>query len=447
MSEQSTQGPAGGRRPHVVIVGGGFAGLTAARALRTAPVDVTLVDRHTYNVFQPLLYQVATAGLNPGDVTYFLRAARMRQRNLRVRQGEVVGIDPVERSVTFADGWSVGYDYLVLASGAATNYFGTPGAEAHGRAIYTRAQALAVRDDIFTQLEHAAASSSSPDLAIAVVGGGPTGVEMAGALAEWRNTAMAAVYPELDVHRTRIMLLEMGHEVLASFAPSLRGYAARALRARGVELRLGTAVAEVRADGVQLATGEFLPAGVVVWAAGVRVPEIVRTWGVPQDPAGRIQVQQDLRVVGHDTVFAAGDVAIGPDRLPQLAQPAIQAGRHAGRQIANLVAGRPVQRFRYHDKGTLATIGRRAAVAEIELPVGPSVRLTGTLAWFVWLYVHIVMLLGNRNRLATLVNLTTKYFAPSRRSNPIVGDVPIYQHRDPSEHRLERRARADTRSG
>ncbi|HET8588935.1 MAG TPA: NAD(P)/FAD-dependent oxidoreductase [Nakamurella sp.] len=447
MAEQTTQGPAGGRRPHVVIVGGGFAGLTAARALRAAPVEVTLVDRHTYNVFQPLLYQVATAGLNPGDVTYFLRAARMRQRNLRVRQGEVVGIDPAERSVTFADGWCVGYDYLVLASGAATNYFGTPGAERHALAIYTRAQALAVRDDIFTRLEHAAASSSSPDLAIAVVGAGPTGVEMAGALAEWRNTAMAVVYPELDVHRTQIVLLEMGNEVLASFAPPLRRYAARALRERGVELRLGTAVAEVRPDGVQLASGEFLPAGVVVWAAGVRVPEIVSTWGVPQGRSGRIQVQGDLRVPGYDTVFAAGDVAIGPDELPQLAQPAIQSGRHAGRQIANLVAGRPVQRFRYHDKGTLATIGRRAAVAEIELPVGPSLRLTGTPAWFVWLYVHIVMLLGNRNRLATLVNLTTKYFAPSRRSNPIVGDVPIYQHRNPAEHRRDRPAPAGARSG
>ncbi len=424
-----------GGRPHVVIVGGGFAGVSAARALRSAPVDVTLVDRHTYNVFQPLLYQVATAGLNPGDVTYFLRAVRMRQHNLHVRQAEVTEIDPVARSVSFADGWCLDYDYLVLASGATTNYFGTPGAEQQARAIYTRAQALSVRDAIFTSLEHAAESRSSPDLAIAVVGAGPTGVEMAGALAEWRNDAMAVVYPELDPHRTRIVLIEMGPEVLSAFAPSLRRYAEKSLRARGVEVRLRTAVAEVRPDGVLLRSGEVVPAGVVVWAAGVRVPEVVGQWGVPQGQAGRVQVDENLRVPGCENVFAAGDLAIGPAELPQLAQPAIQAGRHAGRQIAGLVAGDRLAPFHYHDKGTLATIGRRSAVAQIELPVGGSVKLTGTLAWFVWLYVHIVMLLGNRNRLATLVNLTTKYLAPSRRTNPIVGDVPLYQHRIPSERR------------
>lgn len=433
MSQQSVS--ASGRRPHVVIAGGGFAGVSAARALRSAPVDVTLVDRHTYNVFQPLLYQVATAGLNPGDVTYFLRAVRMRQRNLRVRQAEVVGVDPDHRTVTFADGWCADYDYLVLASGATTNYFGTPGAADYAKAIYTRAQALDVRDAIFTQLEHAAESSSSPDLAIVVVGAGPTGVEMAGALAEWRNDAMAAVYPELDVRRTSIVLIEMGPEVLAAFVPRLRRYAEKALRARGVQLRLRTAVAEVRRDGVLLKSGEFLPAGVVVWAAGVRVPEVVQEWGVPQGRGGRIQVDEFLRVPGHENVFAAGDVAIGPAPLPQLAQSAMQEGRHAGRQIANLVAGRAMQEFHYHDKGTLATIGRRSAVAEIELPFHLSHRLTGTLAWFVWLFVHIVMLLGNRNRVATFVNLATRYLAPSYRTNPIVGDVPIYQHRTPAERR------------
>jgi NADH dehydrogenase len=258
---------------------------------------------------------------------------------------------------------------------------------------------------------------------------------MAGALAEWRNDAMAAVYPELNPERTSIVLVEMGPEVLSAFAPRLRRSAERARRRRGVELRLRTAVAEVRPDGVQLKSGEFLPAGVVVWAAGVRVPEVVKEWGVPQGRAGRIQTDEYLRVPGVDGVFAAGDVAIGPSPLPQLAQPAIQGGRHAGRQIANLVAGKPLQQFHYHDKGTLATIGRRAAVAEIELPIHRSVRVTGTIAWFIWLFVHIVMLLGNRNRLATFVNLTTRYLAPSHRTNPIVGDVPIYQHRAPRERR------------
>lgn len=400
-----------GRRPHVIVVGGGFAGVSAVRALRSAPVDVTLIDRDTYNAFQPLLYQVATAGLNPGEVTYFLRAVRMRQRNVRVRQAEVVGVDTARQTVTFSDGWSLDYDYLILASGATTNYFGTPGAEEHAKAIYTRPQALAVRDAIFTELEHAAESSSS-DLAIMVVGGGATGVEMAGALAEWRNDAMPAVYPELDPDRTRIVLIEMGAQVLAAFAPSLRRYAERALRARGVELRLQTAVAEVRSDGVLLKSGEFLPAGVVVWAAGVRVPEVVQRWGVPQGRGGRIQVDDDLRVPGFDTVFATGDVAIGPVGLPQLAQPAIQQGRHAGRQVAALATGGATSPFRYHDKGTLATIGRRSAVAEIGVTRHRSVRLAGSIAWLIWLFVHIVMLLGNRNRLATFVNLFTKYLAP-----------------------------------
>ena len=425
-------------RPHVVVVGGGFAGIAAVRALRSSPVDVTLIDRDTYTVFQPLLYQVATAGLNPGDVTYFLRAVRMRQHNLRVRQAEVVGIDPVRRTVTFADGWCLDYDYLVLASGATTNYFGTTGAEQNARAIYTRAQALQVRDAIFTQLEHAAESESSPDLAIVVVGAGPTGVEMAGALAEWRNDAMATVYPELDTNRTTITLVEMGGEVLAAFAPSLRRFARRALEVRGVDLRLSSAVAEVRRDGVLLGSGEFVQAGVVVWAAGVRVPEVVGQWGLPQGRGGRISVDHDLRVDGFPEVFAAGDVAVGPDALPQLAQPAIQGGRHAGRQIARLVAGHGTAPFRYHDKGTMATIGRRAAIAEIELPVVKrSLRIWGTPAWFTWLFVHIVMLLGNRNRIATFVNLATRYLTPRRRTNPIVGDVPIFQHRDPAERRSQ----------
>lgn len=428
------------RHPHVVIVGGGFGGLAAARALRGAPVTVTIVDRHPYNEFQPLLYQVATAGLNPGDVTYFLRAARFRQRNLRVRQGEVVGVDPVSRCVTFADGWSMDYDYLVIASGATTNFFGVPGAEQFSRAIYTRAQALALRDRIFTELEHAAESahefpSAGGDLTIAVVGGGATGVEMAGALAELRNTALSVVYPELEPERLRIVLLEMGPDVLSAFAPSLRQYTAESLRRRGVELRLSTAVAEITPDGVRLRDGEFIRSRVVVWAAGVRVPEMVGSWQLPQGRGGRIAVADDLRVAGFPEVFAVGDVSVGDRPLPQLAQPAMQSGRHAGRQIAALVAGRTTKPFRYQDKGTLATIGRRSAIAQIKTVGEHYVRLSGTFAWLIWLYVHIMGLLGGRNRIATLVNLSAKYFAPSRRANPIVGDVPLYQHRQSSEHR------------
>jgi NADH dehydrogenase len=422
------------RRPHVVVLGGGFGGLTTIRALAKSDVDITLVDRHTYNAFQPLLYQVATAGLNPGDVTFFLRATRMSQKNVSFRQGEVTGIDTGEQTITFHDGGTMTYDYLVIASGATTNYFGTKGAEENSRAIYTRGQALKLRDEIFTNLEHAAASNTSEDLAIVVVGAGPTGVEMAGALAELRNDAMASIYPELDPRRTHIVLVEMADKVLAPFAPSLREYAARALRERGVELRLNTSVAEVRKDGVVLGGGEFLKAGVVIWATGVAVPKVVGSWGLPQGRGGRIVVESDLRVKGFKNIFAVGDVAIYPDALPQLAQPALQGGKHAGKQIAALVTGRPTHTFHYHDKGTMATVGRRAAIADIALIKGKTLKLTGTLAWLAWLFVHIVMLLGNRNRLATLVNLSTKYLAPSRRTNPIVGDVPVFEHQIPEEH-------------
>jgi NADH dehydrogenase len=421
------------RRPHVVVVGGGFGGLTTIKALAKSDVDITLVDRHTYNAFQPLLYQVATAGLNPGDVTFFLRATRMAQNNVSFRQGEVTGIDTAEQLITFHDGGTMEYDYLVIASGATTNYFGTKGAEENSRAIYTRQQALKLRDEIFTNLEHAAASNTSEDLAIVVVGAGPTGVEMAGALAELRNDAMGAIYPELDPRRTHIVLVEMADKVLAPFAPSLREYAAKALRERGVELRLNTSVAEVTKDGVVLGGGEFLKAGVVIWATGVAVPKVVGSWGLPQGRGGRITVEGDLRVSGFKNIFAIGDVAIYPEALPQLAQPALQGGKHAGKQIAALVTGRPTHDFHYPDKGTMATIGRRAAIADIALIKGKTLKLTGSLAWLAWLFVHIVMLLGNRNRLATLVNLSTKYLAPSRRTNPIVGDVPVFEHQIPEE--------------
>lgn len=432
MTDQNTPArvAAARRRPHVVIVGGGFAGLACIRALHKSDVDITLIDRHTYNAFQPLLYQVATAGLNAGDVTFFLRAARMRQRNVNFRQGEVVGVDPAAQTVTFSDGAVMSFDYLVLCTGATTNYFGTPGAAENSMAIYTRRQALTLRDKIFTRLEHAAASQTGEELSMVVVGAGPTGVEMAGALAELRNDAMASVYPELDPRRTHIVLVEMSNKVLGPFDEKLQEFAARALRERGVELRLGTSVKAVTPDGVEFGNGEFLKAGVVVWATGVAVPAIVGTWGLPQGRGGRITVDADLRVIGHRNIFAAGDVAIGPDPLPQLAQPALQGGKHIGKQIAALVIGRPSQPWSYKDKGTMATVGRRAAIADIKLTKNRSLKLTGTPAWLVWMFVHIVMLLGNRNRLATFVNLFTKYLAPSRRTNPIVGEVPVFEKND-----------------
>jgi NADH:ubiquinone reductase (H+-translocating) len=406
----------------VVIVGAGFAGLAAARALAKAAPDVeckvTLIDRHVYSTFQPLLYQVATGGLNPGDVAYPVRGFAVRH-GVRYRQGTVVDVDADKRVVTLDDGSAVDFDYLVLAVGAHVNYFGVPGAAEHSAALYTRKEALTLRDEIMGALERAArAGPDGPGAAVVVVGGGPTGVEMAGTLAELR-AALPVAFPEVRPTAVRVILAEQGDELLAPFRPELRAYALRELQRRGVEVRFSTTIAEVGEDFVRLHDGSTLPAQLTVWAAGVAVPDAVAAWGLPQGRGGRILVGHDLRVQHHDRVFAAGDLAMDPDHpLPQLAQPAIQTGRHAGRQIARLLTALPTQPFHYRDKGTMATIGRRAAIAQ--LPLG--VRLTGTVAWLAWLTVHIVSLLGSRNRASTLLNLSWRYlYWPG---GLIVGDIP-----------------------
>jgi NADH:ubiquinone reductase (H+-translocating) len=420
----------GAARPHVVVIGGGFGGLAAVRALRRAPVDVTLVDYHAYNTFQPLLYQVATAGLNPGDITYFLRSVSARQSNVRFRKGEVVKVDPERQVLGLDTGEEISYDYLVVASGVTTNWFGIPGAREHALALYTRSEALAVRDRIFAFLEQAAATGTDRDLRIVVVGGGATGVEMAGALAEMRNQGLGKVYPELDPACIHITLIEMADRLLLPFDPKLSRYAAKQLTKRGVDLRLSTAVSEVREDAVVVKDGaETINSDVVIWATGIKAPDVVESsWDLPQDKGGRIVVGEDLRVQGYDNVFAVGDIAATPDPLAQLAQPAIQGGRHAGRQIKAAVTGRTKRAsrpFHYRDKGIMATIGRSAAVAEIShVP-----KLKGFLAWMIWLFVHIISLLGNRNRITTLVNLSVRYLAWPRTFNVIVGEVPTPDRR------------------
>ena len=420
-----TATPTQQHRPRVVIVGGGFGGLWAMKALRRAEVDVVLVDRHPYNTFQPLLYQVATSGLNPGDVTYFLRAIRSGQKNVRFRHGTVHRIDTTAQQVHTDSGDVIGYDYLVIANGVTTNYFGVPGAKEHALALYTRTQAIAVRDRVLAVLEQYAVDQSDWPLEIVVVGGGATGVEMAGALAELRNSTLRSNYPEIDPAQVRITLIEMGPEVLAPFDAKLRTYAAKALRKRGVELRLSTSVREVRSDCVTLGEGGELPAALVIWATGVTTHSVVQDWGVPQGHGGRIVVDHHLRVHGLPNVFAVGDVALTPDPLAQLAQPAMQGGRHAGRQILRLISDEPTQTFSYSDKGTMATIGRSSAVAQItHVP-----DLYGFVAWVIWLGLHIVMLLGNRNRISTLANLAVRYLWFPRSSNVIVGEMPAQRPR------------------
>jgi NADH dehydrogenase len=404
------------------VVGGGFAGLSAVRGLSDADVDVLLLDRDLYNTFQPLLYQVATGGLNPGDVTYALRAFAGRFHNVRFQRVFVTEADTSNRRLRVDSGADIAYDYLILCCGVTANYFGIAGAEENTRTIYTRKAAIEVRDLVLSNLETVAQGrEGAVEPVFVIVGGGATGVEMAGALAEMRNAGLPLAYPELDPNRVRVVLVEMTNDLLAPFAPHLRSYAADELRNRGVDLRLGVAVEEVRENCVILNDGEHVPSAATIWATGIKVHDQVATWGLPQGRSGRIQVEADLRVVGHPNVFAVGDMAAGIDgALPQLAQPAIQGGRHAAAQIRRLVAGEQTEAFIYRDKGIMATIGRSDAV--IQLPNGVTMR--GLVAWLAWLGLHIVTLMSNRNRLATMANLSVRYLTWKRGANVIVGDPP-----------------------
>ncbi len=407
--------------PHVVVVGAGFGGVSASSELAKEGFRVTLIDRHPYNTFQPLLYQVATGGLNAGDVTYSLRYFAAKHKGVRFRRGAVTGIDHGAKQVVLDDGVRVGYDYLVLGTGITTNHFGIPGAAEFTMSMYTRAEALRVRDTIFGSMEIIAGrtDASRAGFTVLVAGGGATGVEMAGQLAELKQEALPSTYPELDPDQVHVVLVEMAPYLLAPFDESLRTYALAELVKRGVDVRLNTAISEVHADSVDFKSGESLPVDLVIWAAGVSGNPALREWGIPIGRGGRIEVNSDLRVLGEENIFAIGDVSLTVDSpLPQLAQPAIQTGKFAAKQIARLHRGVPTEKFTYHNKGTMATIGRGDAV--LQTPFG--LKLKGVLAWLGWIGLHIVYILGGRNRLQTLLSLTSRYILP-RRSNTIVGDV------------------------
>ncbi len=432
MSQQS-------RTPHVVVVGGGFAGLSVVKELREAPVKITLVERHVYNTFQPLLYQVATGGLNPGDVTYWLRGLRLKQRNVRVLHEHLLGIDHENRRIRLHNDEWIDFDYLVLANGVTVSYFGTPGAHEYAHGMYSRSQALKIRDQLFIRLENAAFTPTMEDgLRVVVVGGGATGVEVAGALAELRTAGLAPAYPEIHGSAFEVKIVQRGKELLKGFHPDLRRYAEEELERRGVSLHLGAGVAEVLPDAVVLTDGTRIHADLTIWSAGVAPHPEIDTWDLPRTERGRIAVGPDLQVQGRQGVFAVGDVAATPEELPQLAQPAIQGGRTVARNVRALIEGRPTEPLRYRDKGTMAVIGRRAAIAEINVPGRKEpIRLTAGIAWLVWLFVHIMSLVGPRNRVTTLAGLVTRYGFPfHRRPIPIVGEVPtIRPSKDQSAHR------------
>ena len=349
--------------PHVVICGAGFAGLAAISRLTRAGLRVTLVDGNLYSTFQPLLYQVATAGLNPGDVAYPAGGFARRYQAV-FRHGDLARIDQAARKITLANGLELGYDYLIIATGVSAAYHGIKGAAEHTFGLYTRTDAIVLRDHLMAAFERL--SVDPGDLHITVAGGGATGVELAGTLAELSGTVLAATFPDVDPARVHVRLIEMAPALLGGFHEKLREYARVQLDKRGVDIRLDTQIAEITDQQVLLADGDPLPSDLTVWAAGVGAAEAVAGWGLPQSRGGRIAVGPDLRVQGQDRIFAAGDIAVNPDDpTPQLAQPALQMGRHAGAQIVRLQRQAATEPFAYHDKGTMATIGRRSAVVQL----------------------------------------------------------------------------------
>ena len=408
----------GGAAARVVVAGAGFGGLAAVRRLARAGTQTTLIDRNIYATFQPLLYEVASAGLSSSDVAYPARAVSHRH-HAAFRHGELTGIDPAARQITLADGAALGYDYLILATGVTAAYHGVPGAAEYSLGLYTRHDAIVLRDRIMTGLEHLSLAGLRGDVTVTVIGGGATGVELAGSIADMRNIALAASYPEIDRDRVHVALIEQAPALLGPFHPTLRDYTRRQLIKRGVDVRLGTAIREITPSQVVLADGSVLASDITVWAAGVAAPGAAGRWGLPQGRGGRLLVGPDLRAAGHDRIFAVGDIALIEDQpLPQLAQPALQMGKHAADQIRRLEAGQPAVPFRYRDKGTMATIGYRSAV--VELPRRGHIH--GTLAWLAWLALHLITLLGGRNRISALVNMSWRYLTWRRGGGLIVGD-------------------------
>jgi NADH:ubiquinone reductase (H+-translocating) len=385
------------------------------------------VDRRNYHTFQPLLYQVATAGLDSASIAYPVRGVVHHQENLDFRVGTVDSVDPVGRRVCLEGGDELAYDWLIVAAGAVTATFGVPGVEEHAFALKSLTDAIRLRGHLLARFEEADAHperAGAGDLTVVVVGGGPTGVELSGGMAELFYTVLCRDYPGLDLvasppdplhpRRGRIVLLEATDRLLGSFGTRSSADAADQLRRRGVDVRLGAAVEEVAADHVRLAGGEVIPTRTLVWTAGVRANPLGARLGLPLGPGGRVVVGPDLAVPARPEVFVIGDLAAASDHrgrlYPQLAPVAMQQARHAVHQIERRIKGRPTARFRYFDKGTMATIGRNAAVAE--LPLG--IRLRGFLAWLAWLGLHLVFLIGFRNRLSVLLDWSWNYLTYER---------------------------------
>ena len=417
--------------PHVVILGGGFGGLAAAKVLKRHPVRVTLLDRRNYHLFQPLLYQVATATLSPGDIASPLRWIFRHAPNVRVLLGEAASIDVARRCVLLADGATLDYDYLLVATGASHAYFGHDDWASHAPGLKTLEDALEIRRRVLLAFERAEREADPARrrelLTFVLVGGGPTGVELAGTLAEIARHTLRHEFRSIDSRQARIVLVEAGPAILPPFPETLRRAARSSLQRLGVEVHEGTKVTGVDGHGVVLGH-ERLAAGTVLWAAGVAASPIAATLGASLDHAGRVVVEPDLSVPGHPEVFVVGDAALVRDPrgnpLPGVAQTAMQEAAHAARRIARGLPGAPSSPFVFHNKGSMAIVGRGSAVADLGWT-----RFAGPVAWLAWLFLHILMLIGFRNRLVVLLQWAVAYFTYQRSVRLITNTGPEWWDR------------------
>jgi NADH dehydrogenase len=403
-------------QPRVVIIGGGFGGIAAARALASAPVAITLVDRTNHHLFQPLLYQVATAGLSPGDIAVPIRWLLRAQRNVRVVLAEVTAIDPTARTVALdVEPHSLAYDYLVVAAGARHSYFGHAEWGALAPGLKSLSDAADIRERFLLAFERAERSSDPVEqaalLTFVVVGAGPTGVELAGIMSEIARTSLHREFRNIDTRTARVLLVEAGPRVLPAFDPALSASAERALRASGVDVLLGAPVTAIDAESVTVGD-RVIPTHAVFWAAGNAGAPVARTLGVPLDASGRVLVADDLSVPGFPELFVIGDLAHMEQHgaiVPGVAPAATQGGEQAARSIRQRVAGQPTRAFAYHHKGDLATIGRHKAVAGMG-----RIHLSGVVAWLAWLFIHLLYLVGFRNRLSVLMQWAFQYLTYQR---------------------------------
>jgi len=409
-----------------VVVGGGFGGLEAAKSLARLPLQITVVDRKNHHTFQPLLYQIATAGLSPAEIAAPIRQILAKHDNVDVLLGEVLGFD-LERRIVKLQGFELPYDYLVVAAGATHAYFGHDEWEPLAPGLKTVEDALEIRRRILLAYElaerEAALTGQHLPLSFVVVGAGPTGVELAGTLAEIARKSLADNFRNIDPAKTRILLVEAGPDVLTAYPPDLRRSALEQLQQLGVEVRTNSAVTDVRAGEVRVGN-EVIPAAVVLWAAGVSASPLGRVLGAPVDRAGRVLVEPDLSIPGHREVFVVGDLAslrnAAGKMLPGVAPVAMQEGRYVARQIAADLARNPRKKFHYIDKGSLATIGRAAAVAQFG-----KLHISGFIAWLSWLFIHIFFLIGFRNRIVVMIQWAWSYLTYERGARLITGESRV----------------------